>query len=140
MKVRKEKGFTLVEVIVVAAIVAVLAAVAIPLYMGYIKDSRINVGNNVGGSISGAAGASTQQKVVFTLVNAPSPDEPGAPIGVTFPSVMDPNTNNTIIIPNSYTVTWVDNAPGQSSGGPAWVCVYYTDYGATTAKTFTYKQ
>lgn len=140
MKVRKEKGFTLVEVIVVAVIVAVLAAVAIPLYMGYIKDSRINVGNNVAGSISGAAGASTQQKVTFTLVNAASPDEPAAPIACTFPSVNDPATNNTIIIPNSYTVLWVDGAPGQSSGGPGSIAVYYTDYGATSAKTFTYKQ
>jgi len=140
MKVRKEKGFTLVEVIVVAVIVAVLAAVAIPLYMGYIKDSRINVGNNVAGSISGAAGASTQQKVPFVVQAGPSPDEPNAPSQVTFPSVNDPNTNNTIIVPNGYTVTWVDGGCGTPTGGPAYVAVYYTDYDATTAKTFTYKQ
>ncbi|MBN1128211.1 MAG: prepilin-type N-terminal cleavage/methylation domain-containing protein [Chitinispirillaceae bacterium] len=141
MKVRKEKGFTLVEVIVVAVIVAVLAAVAIPLYMGYIKDSRINVGNNVAGSISGAAGASTQQKVVFTVVNAESPDDPAAPLVVTFPSVNDPGvTDNTIIVPNSYTIAWSDGNPGHTDGGPGTVEVYYTDYGQGTGKVFTYKQ
>ena len=36
------KGFTLVEVIVVAVIVAILAAVAIPLYLTYVQDSRVN--------------------------------------------------------------------------------------------------
>jgi hypothetical protein len=108
--------------------------------MGYIKDSRINVGNNVGGSISAAAGASTQQKVVFTVVNAASPAEPAAPLSVTFPSVNDPNTNNTIIIPNNYTIVWVDGAPGTPTGVGT-VSVYYTDYGAAGgAKTFTYKQ
>jgi prepilin-type N-terminal cleavage/methylation domain-containing protein len=38
--VNGKKGFTLVEVIVVAVIVAVLAAVAIPLYMGYLDSTR----------------------------------------------------------------------------------------------------
>ena len=38
--VHSKKGFTLVEVIVVSVIVAILAAVAIPLYMGYLRDTR----------------------------------------------------------------------------------------------------
>lgn len=58
---KKQQGFTLVEVIVVAVIVAVLAAVAIPLYMGYIKDSRINVANNTAGTVASACGATKQQ-------------------------------------------------------------------------------
>jgi prepilin-type N-terminal cleavage/methylation domain-containing protein len=43
---KKQQGFTLVEVIVVAVIVAVLAAVAIPLYMSYVSDSATNTANN----------------------------------------------------------------------------------------------
>lgn len=39
-RVRKRAGFTLVEVIVVSVIVAVLAAVAIPVYISYVNSTR----------------------------------------------------------------------------------------------------
>ena len=38
---KKQEGFTLVEVIVVSVIVAVLAAVAIPLYNSYVRNSKL---------------------------------------------------------------------------------------------------
>ena len=37
---RKNKGFTLVEIIVVLLIIAILAAIAIPAYEGYLEESR----------------------------------------------------------------------------------------------------
>ncbi|MFW5813350.1 MAG: prepilin-type N-terminal cleavage/methylation domain-containing protein, partial [Fibrobacterota bacterium] len=51
------KGFTLIEVIVVAVIVAVLAAVAIPLYNGYIHDTRQDVVDNLAQTAAAAANA-----------------------------------------------------------------------------------
>jgi prepilin-type N-terminal cleavage/methylation domain-containing protein len=51
------KGFTLVEVIVVAVIVAILAAVAIPIYQSYLADSRNNSAQNAGGAVASFAGA-----------------------------------------------------------------------------------
>lgn len=50
---KNSKGFTLVEVIVVAVIVAVLALVAIQLYQGYVKDSRQNTSENLAASAAG---------------------------------------------------------------------------------------
>jgi type IV pilus assembly protein PilE len=59
MRIQKsQRGFTLVEVIVVAVIVAVLAAIAIPLYTGYIDSSRQNVVQNAAGSAASFCAAS----------------------------------------------------------------------------------
>jgi prepilin-type N-terminal cleavage/methylation domain-containing protein len=140
---RNQKGFTLVEVIVVAVIVAVLAAVAIPLYMGYIKDSRIDVGNNVAGTISSACGASTQQGLVagaapFAAGTFVSPDHPAAPLTITFTG--QNTANNVITIPNSYTAIITDGAPGTPQGVPGTVECFYSAYLTGSGKMFTYKQ
>lgn len=52
-----KKGFTLVEVIVVAVIVAILAAVAIPIYQGYVDDSNKDQASNTAGSVASFCGA-----------------------------------------------------------------------------------
>lgn len=53
----RQRGFTLVEVIVVAVIVAAMAAVAVPLYLGYVESSRKNAAANTAGSVASFCGA-----------------------------------------------------------------------------------
>ena len=57
MKQKNESGFTLVEVIVVAAIVAILAAIGIPLYNGYIRDARQSTVDGLAETAAAAANA-----------------------------------------------------------------------------------
>lgn len=49
MKNILKKGFTLIEIIVVLTILAILAAVAIPTYLGYVDKTRESIcENNIG--------------------------------------------------------------------------------------------
>ncbi|MFP4164451.1 MAG: prepilin-type N-terminal cleavage/methylation domain-containing protein [Chitinispirillaceae bacterium] len=51
------KGFSFIEVVVVVVIVTVLAAVAFPLYNGYVQDTRQDVVDNLAKNAAAAANA-----------------------------------------------------------------------------------
>ena len=53
--VTNQSGFTLIELLVVVLIVGVLAAAGVPLYLGYVRDSRLAEGKAIAGSVLTAA-------------------------------------------------------------------------------------
>jgi type IV pilus assembly protein PilA len=47
---RGQRGFTLIELLIVILIVGILAAVGVPLYLGYTKDAKLAEGKALAGS------------------------------------------------------------------------------------------
>ena len=64
---KNNKGFTFVEAIVVAAIIAVLAAIAIPIYNGYIHDARQDSVDNLAETAAAAANTYVRKRGEATL-------------------------------------------------------------------------
>ena len=56
-QINGNRGFSFVEAMVVAVIVGILAAVAIPMYNGFIKDQRVSTVNNLAETAAASANA-----------------------------------------------------------------------------------
>jgi len=98
------KGFTLVEVIVVAVIVLILSAVAIPLYNGFIRDARQDAAQSLAETAAAAANTHWRR----TGANPASPILPDTPpLRVSF----DGGTGGryTVTIVNNSNIQVVDN-------------------------------
>lgn len=76
MRNSKVKGFTLVELIVVIAIIAILAAILVPNMLGYIRNSRFTQADANAKNVHTAATAAIAQAYADSQIGADTDTDP----------------------------------------------------------------
>jgi type IV pilus assembly protein PilA len=77
---KNQQGFTLIELMIVVAIIGIIASIAIPLYTNYIIRSQVSEGIKLSTSAKVAAAEYFQNHGVFATTNASAGVEAGGNI------------------------------------------------------------
>ena len=77
---KKQQGFTLIELMIVVAIIGILAAIAIPAYQDYTIRAQVSEGLNLSGGAKAAVTEYFQDQGAFPVNNAQAGLAPGVNI------------------------------------------------------------
>jgi type IV pilus assembly protein PilA len=123
----EQQGFTLVELMIVVAIIGTLSALAIPAYQNYLIRAQVSEGLNLVGPVKNAVTEFHEQNGVYPADNAAAAIAPpasysgnyvaGISIAGAVISIQYSNDANAIITGRTITFT-----ASSSSGSMSWEC------------------